>query len=104
RLEGLGGRLDDQVDALVEQVEPAVGHQAGNLDEGIAFDVEPCHLAVDPDEPVVHPHKSRTSVAVRRQQEPFFNQTNRASPPSTPLPSCPYCMDASFMQLQERVG
>jgi hypothetical protein len=48
--------LDDDVHALVEQGELSVRHQAGNLDEGVPFDVEPRHLAVDPHEPVIHPH------------------------------------------------
>jgi hypothetical protein len=57
RFQGLGRRLDDQVDALVEQVELGVGHQARDLDEGVALDVEPRHLAVNPHEPVFHPDR-----------------------------------------------
>ena len=51
----LGGRLDNQVETLAEHVEFAVGDQAGDLDQGVALQVEPCHLTVDPHQPVRHP-------------------------------------------------
>jgi hypothetical protein len=57
RLQGFRRRFDDQVYALVKQGELAVGHQARDLDERVAFDVEPGHLAVDPHEPVIHVHR-----------------------------------------------
>ena len=49
-----GRRLDDQVDAVVDLVELAVGDNAGDLDQRIAGQVKPGHLAVDPDESVSH--------------------------------------------------
>jgi hypothetical protein len=58
----LGRRLDDLIDAVVEQVELAVGHQAGDLDQRVVRQVETGHLAVDPDEPVGH----LTSLGPRR--------------------------------------
>ncbi len=51
----LGRRLDDQVKALAQRSERTVGNQAGDLDQGIPLQVEPCHLTVDPHQPVRHP-------------------------------------------------
>ena len=48
------GRLDDQVDAVAEHVEVEVGHQGRHLDQRVGPEVEPGHLAVDPDESFVH--------------------------------------------------
>ena len=50
----LRGRTDDDVDALAEDVQLAVGDQGGDLDEQVAAEVEPGHLAVDPHQPVAH--------------------------------------------------
>ena len=52
----LGGRLDDEVDTVAEDVEVEVGDEGGDLDQRIGAEVEPGHLAVDPDEAVVHAH------------------------------------------------
>ncbi len=51
---GLGGRLDDDVDALAEHVEVEVGDQGGDLDQGIGPEVEAGHLTVDPHQSLVH--------------------------------------------------
>lgn len=50
----LGRGLDHDVDALVQDVELAVGDQCGYLDERVVAQVESRHLAVDPDQPLVH--------------------------------------------------
>src|SRR5690606_39334758 len=46
--------VDDDVNAVSEHVEVAVGDEHGDLDEGVAPQVEPGHLAVDPHQPVGH--------------------------------------------------
>lgn len=56
-IDSLGWWLDDQVDPAVEQIQLPVGHDARDLDQRVPLDVEPRHLAVDPYQPVVHPHK-----------------------------------------------
>ncbi|WRL65278.1 hypothetical protein U6N30_06370 [Blastococcus brunescens] len=43
-------RRDDQVQPGVEHVELGIGHHHGDLDELVLDDVEPGHLAVDPDQ------------------------------------------------------
>jgi hypothetical protein len=53
----LGRRLDDQVDPVVEQRQLGIGDDARDLDQRIALDIESCHLAVDPNQPVVHSNK-----------------------------------------------
>ena len=53
-LERLGRWLHDQVDALAEHVEIEVGDEGGDLDQRVGAQVEPGHLAVDPDESFVH--------------------------------------------------
>jgi hypothetical protein len=53
-LDGLGGWLDHEVDALAQRVQVEVGDDAGDLDQRIEGIVQPRHLAVDPDEAVVH--------------------------------------------------
>src|SRR3954454_241663 len=50
--------LDHQVDTLAEDVELGVGDQRGHLDEFVALQVEAGHLAVHPDEQLVHPDHS----------------------------------------------
>src|SRR5699024_5802945 len=51
--QGLGRGLDDDVDAVPEDVQIGVGHEHGDLDESVALLVESGHLAVDPDDAVV---------------------------------------------------
>ena len=51
--ERFGRRLDDDVDAVSEDVQVGVGHEHGDLDERIALLVEAGHLAIDPDDAVV---------------------------------------------------
>jgi hypothetical protein len=41
--------VDDDVDAFTEDVEFGVGHQCGDFDQRVLAEVEPRHLAVDPD-------------------------------------------------------
>ena len=53
-LEGLGRRLDDDVDALAELVELEVGDERRHLDQCVGAQREARHLAVDPDDPVRH--------------------------------------------------
>ena len=53
-VECLGGRLDDDVDAVTEHVEVEVGDQGCDLDQRVGAEVEPGHLAVDPDQSLVH--------------------------------------------------
>lgn len=48
---GRVGRLDHEVDALVEHVEFEIGRHHGDLAQLVVEDVEPGHLAVDPDKP-----------------------------------------------------
>ena len=50
----LARRLDDQVDALADDVEVEVGDQGRDLDQGVGPQVETRHLTVDPDEALVH--------------------------------------------------
>ena len=47
--------VDDDVDAVAEDAQLAVGDQRGDLDERVAPQVEAGHLAVDPHQTVVHP-------------------------------------------------
>jgi hypothetical protein len=54
-VQGLGGRLDHEIYALIRRVELAVGDDARDLDQRIAGKIQPGHLAVDPDELIVHP-------------------------------------------------
>ncbi|MEZ5097012.1 MAG: hypothetical protein R2731_13480 [Nocardioides sp.] len=53
-LQRLGGRLDDQVDAVAEDGQLGVGDQRGDLDERVGPQVQAGHLAVDPHQSVVH--------------------------------------------------
>ena len=53
-LQRRGGRLDDQVDAVAEDVELVVGDEGRHLDEGVVLQREAGHLAVDPHQLVVH--------------------------------------------------
>ena len=46
--------VDDQVDALAEHVQLGVGDERGHLDELVLAEVEPGHLAVDPDQKIRH--------------------------------------------------
>ena len=45
-------RADDDVDAVAEDVQLAVGDERGDLDEQVGAELETGHLAVDPHEPV----------------------------------------------------
>jgi len=51
--EGVGRRLDDDVDPFAQHVELRVSDEDGELDEGVGPQVEAGHLAVDPYQ-VVH--------------------------------------------------
>ena len=62
----LGGRLDDHVDPLAEDLQVVVGDQHGDLDQGVGDQVEPGHLAVDPHQSVVHPADPTEAVGRRR--------------------------------------
>jgi hypothetical protein len=46
--------MDHQVNALTEHVELRVGDEHGDLDEHVPLEIEAGHLAVDPDEVIVH--------------------------------------------------
>ena len=62
----LGGGLDHEIHPLIEHGKVTVRNQAGDLDKGVAGEVKPGHLAVDPDEPVSHPPRlepRRSSLA-----------------------------------------
>lgn len=48
-VEGFVVGVDDDVDAFAEDVELGVGHQRGYFDQRVLAEVEPRHLAVDPD-------------------------------------------------------
>ena len=48
-----GVGVDDEVDPVVEGVERGVGHDAGDLDDDVLFDLETGHLEIDPHELVV---------------------------------------------------
>ena len=48
---GRVGRFNHEVDALVEHIEFEIGRHHGDLAQLVVEDVEPGHLAVDPDEP-----------------------------------------------------
>src|SRR4051794_121960 len=50
----LGRRVDDDVDALVDQLELGVGDQHGDLDDRVPGGVQTRHLQVHPHEPVGH--------------------------------------------------
>ena len=54
RVEQVVAGVDDDVEALVEQVQLGVGDQDGDLDQRVALQVEPGHLAVDPYQGVGH--------------------------------------------------
>ncbi|GAA5159074.1 hypothetical protein GCM10023321_39570 [Pseudonocardia eucalypti] len=47
--------MDHYVDALTEHAQFTVGHQRGDLDQGVGLDVQAGHLAVDPHQAVIHP-------------------------------------------------
>src|SRR5699024_511534 len=68
----LGRGLDDDVDAVPEDVQIGVGHEHGDLDESVALLVESGHLAVDPDDAVVDgtcgAGSHRTTVSWARTQ------------------------------------
>ena len=51
--ERLGRLVDDDVDAVVERLELAVGDERRDLDDHVTAHVEPGHLEVEPHEPVV---------------------------------------------------
>ena len=59
-LQGLRRSGDHQVDAITQLVQLSVGDDAGHLDEQVSRQVEPGHLAVDPDEAV---HRLKVTVA-----------------------------------------
>ena len=42
------GRLDHHRDTLAEDVQFRIGHQDRNFDQGVMFQAQPRHLAVDP--------------------------------------------------------
>ena len=65
-VERLGGRLDDHVDAVAEHVEVEVGDQGRDLDQRVGAEVEPGHLAVDPDQSFVHARRPPYGVARAR--------------------------------------
>ena len=63
------GRLDDQVDALTEDVEVEVGDQGRHLDQRVRAQVEAGHLAVDPHQSFLHdrpPYSSGTTALLGR--------------------------------------
>lgn len=52
--ESVVGRLDHEVDAVVDHVEVGIGDQHRHFDEGIGPEIETGHLTVDPDQCVNH--------------------------------------------------
>ena len=54
--------VDHHVDAVAEHVEIGVRDQRGHLDQRVLAQIEPGHLAVDPDQKIVHDH----SLVARR--------------------------------------
>ena len=54
--------VDHDVDADVEQLQLGVGDEHGDLDQGVAGQLEPGHLAVDPHQPVIA-HEAVTGAA-----------------------------------------
>ena len=48
------GCVDDDVDAVAEDVEVGIGHQGCDLDEPVGLQVKPGHLTVDPHQFVTH--------------------------------------------------
>ena len=48
----LGG-MDDEVDALAQDIEVAIGDDGSDLDDDVTFGVQARHLQIDPDEAVV---------------------------------------------------
>ncbi len=53
--EGVVVGVDDHVDTVPEDVQFAVGDKGGDLDEFVAAQSQPGHLAVDPHKFVLHP-------------------------------------------------
>ena len=48
RVEDVVMGVDHDVEALVDDLEIGIGDQDGDLDEGVATQIEASHLAVDP--------------------------------------------------------
>lgn len=71
RHRGQGGVIgvNDDVNTLAEDVEVTVGDKGGDLDQFVGAEVEPRHLAVDPDQFIAWSTHSLTTVAVRAIRE-----------------------------------
>ena len=57
--------MDDHINTVVERDKLSIGDDRGDLDERVVAEIEACHLAVHPDEPLRRAVGHRVSVAAR---------------------------------------